>query len=199
MIITVAGFKGGVGKTVTALHLAAFLSQKSDKVLLIDGDPNHSSLNWAERGDLPFNVCSLIGAAKASRRASDIVIDTEGNPDTDAIKDFAETSDLVVLPTTADILAIEALLNAVDSLSNLGLYGVVLTMIDSRKRGDAEAAKRALERQNIPVFNQMIRRLTAYERAALQGVIVRDSGDRFSRIAWQEYKNLGREILEYAS
>lgn len=199
MIITVAGFKGGVGKTVTALHLAAFLAQKSDKVLLIDGDPNHSSLNWAERGDLPFNVCSLIGAAKASRRAESIVIDTEGNPDLDAIKDFAETSDLVVLPTTADILAIEALLNAVDSLSNLGLYGVVLTMVDSRKRSDAEAAKRALERQKIPVFNQMIRRLTAYERAALQGVIVRDSGDRFSRIAWSEYEALGKEVVSYAS
>ena len=199
MIITVAGFKGGVGKTVTALHLAAFFAQSSDKVLLIDGDPNHSSLNWADRGDLPFNVCSLIGAAKASRRASDIVIDTEGNPDLDVIKDFAETSDLVVLPTTADILAIEALLNAVDSLSNLGRYGVVLTMIDSRKRSDAEAAKRALEQQNIPVFKQSIRRLTAYERAALAGCIVRDSGDRFSRIAWSEYEALGKEVLSYAS
>ena len=36
--VTVASVKGDVGKTVTAVHLAAFLSGK-DATLLVDGDP----------------------------------------------------------------------------------------------------------------------------------------------------------------
>ena len=45
MIITVAGFKGGVGKTTTAIHLACYFAQQSEKTLLVDGDPNRSSLS----------------------------------------------------------------------------------------------------------------------------------------------------------
>jgi hypothetical protein len=40
--VTVAGVKGGVGKTVTAVHLAAFLSGK-DATLLVEGT---RSLCW---------------------------------------------------------------------------------------------------------------------------------------------------------
>jgi chromosome partitioning protein len=48
MILTVASFKGGVGKTTTAVHLAAYLQKKSP-TLLIDGDPNRSASKWTTR------------------------------------------------------------------------------------------------------------------------------------------------------
>jgi cellulose biosynthesis protein BcsQ len=46
MIITLARFKGGVGKATTAIHLAAFFHGDAE-TLLIEADPNRSALAWA--------------------------------------------------------------------------------------------------------------------------------------------------------
>ena len=194
MIITVAGFKGGVGKTTTAIHLACYFAQQSEKTLLVDGDPNRSSLSWSKRGTLPFQVCDLMAAAKASRGKDHVIVDTEARPDEDELEALASGCDLLVLPSTPDALALEALLATVDHLQNLDAYGVVLTMVDSRKKGTAEQARDTLKRLSIPVFNQVIRRLTAYEKAALSGVPVYETGERFGRIAWGEYQSLAKEI-----
>jgi chromosome partitioning protein len=198
MIITVAGFKGGVGKTTTAVHLACYFAKKSDKTLLVDGDPNRSSLSWSKRGNLPFQVCDLMSAAKASRGKEHVIVDTEAHPDENELDALAEGCDLLVLPSTPDALALEALLSTVDKLQNLTAYGVVLTMVDSRKKTTAMQAKDTLNRLSIPVFKQMIRRLTAYEKAALAGVPVYETGDRFGRIAWGEYESLAKEIESHA-
>ena len=48
MLITVAGFKGGVGKTTSAVHLACYLALIG-KTLLVDGDPNRSATGWSKR------------------------------------------------------------------------------------------------------------------------------------------------------
>jgi len=197
MIITVAGFKGGVGKTTTAIHLTCYFAQQSEKTLLVDGDPNRSSLSWSKRGNLPFQVCDLMAAAKVSRGKDHVIVDTEAHPDEDELEALAEGCDVLVLPSTPDALALEALLATVENLQNLDAYGVVLTMVDSRKKATAEQARETLKRLSIPVFDQMIRRLTAYEKAALAGIPVYETGDRFGKVAWREYESLGKEIASY--
>ncbi len=198
MIITVAGFKGGVGKTTTAVHLACYFARKSDKTLLVDGDPNRSATGWGKRGKLPYTVADMLQAAKASRGMEHIIIYTEAHPDEEELETLAKGCDFLVMPTSPDALAIEALLQTVDALEGLESYGVLITMVDSRKRTTASQARAALVNLNIPVFKQDIRRLTAYEKAALLGVPVYESGDRFSKIAWDEYQALGKEIEKYA-
>ena len=199
MIVTVASFKGGVGKTTTAFHLAKYFSETGEPTLLVDGDPNRSSLSWAERGDLPFEVCDFEASAMASRKAEHIIIDTKGYPDARQLEVLAKGCDLLILPTTADALALDALVSTIKSVRQLKAdYSVLLTKLDSRETGSNRGARELFESRSIPIFKQSIRQLSAFKKAALAGVAVCDVADRRAQEAWEEYEQLGKEIQNNA-
>ncbi len=196
MIITVASFKGGVGKTTTAVHLAAYLAAKAP-TLLLDGDENRSATAWAQRGSLPFRVADERQAAKLGRAYEHLVIDTQARPNHDDLKALAEGCDLLVVPSTPDVLALDALILTVEALKGLRnvAYKVLLTVVQPRPNKDGEEARSTLEELEIPTFDGCIHRLVAFQKAALKGVPVNQVDDPRAWSAWNDYEKIGEQIL----
>ncbi len=193
VLITITGFKGGVAKTTTAVHLACYFSHRGD-TLLVDGDPNRSATNWSKRGAFPFKVVDLMQAALYSPNYEHIVIDTAARPNQDELEALADGCNLLVLPTPPDALAIDALMQTVDLLQALGSdrYRLLLTMVHPKPVKMAAQARAALS--ELPLFKSEVRRFIAYEKASLMGVPVYEVKDRMAKIAWSDYEAVGKEI-----
>ncbi|MBX9569382.1 MAG: ParA family protein [Candidatus Obscuribacterales bacterium] len=196
MIITVASFKGGVGKTTTAFHIAAFLNERG-KTLLVDGDPNRSVMKWAERGDVPFKVVDLMGAAMHAPNFEHIVFDTEARPEYEDLKALSDGCHLLVLPTTPDVLSLEALMLTVKALRDAKStkFKVLLTIVPPRPERDGQEARQYLHAEGLPVFKSEIRRFAAYKKAALTGIPVHEIKAGNAKEAWEDYRNVGEEIV----
>jgi chromosome partitioning protein len=201
MIITVASHKGGVGKTTTAIHLAAYLHTLAP-TLLVDGDSIRAATKWSRRGNgkgLPFKVVPVGQMARYVREYTHIVTDTEANPSDDDFRDAAEGCDLLVIPAEPETTATDGLTYTLARLREYRHehHKVLLTRVPPRPQTEGAQLRAALVANAIPVFASEIPLLVAYRKASAAGVSVsalRD--DRNAPRAWQAYEAVGKEIMQ---
>ena len=190
------GYKGGTGKTTSAVHLAAYLQGKAPTVL-IDGDPNRSASEWAALGRLTFRVEDERKAARSgvARDFPNVVLDTEARPALADLRDLAEDFDLLVVPSPPDALSLRALVKTLAALSSLeARYRVLLTICPPAPSRVAEEARADLKNEGVPIFRASIPRLAVFGKAALEGVTVREVRDERAAVGWGAYVAAWKEL-----
>lgn len=195
-IITVTGFKGGVAKSTTAIHLATYFADKG-KTILVDSDPNRSAMGWSSRAPskVPFQVADERQAMRLVSRMDYVIIDTPARPHTDDLQELAKGCELLILPTSPDILSLEPMLATTQELGEAP-YRVLITLAPPPPSKDAALMRDDLREGGLPVFETMIRRTVGFPKAALEGVPIRDLSEPRLRAAWSDYEALGAEIEE---
>lgn len=207
--ISVVNQKGGVGKTTLVVHLAAGLARHGGRVLLVDGDPQGSALDWsaAREGEPLFSVIGLpkptlhkeIPALGAAYDA--VVID--GPPRVnDVARSAILAADLVLIPVQPSPYDVWAAAEIVNLIAESSVYkeGQRAAFVINRRIVNTAIGRDvadALAGYKLPVLAASLCQRVAFAESATRGQTVYETNP--TGPARDEVDALTEEVLGLAA
>lgn len=208
MIISILNQKGGVGKTTLTLHLATAFSLMGKKVMVVDADPQGSSLDWSasRTTDALFPVIglpkpNLHKAIQEHISAYDIIL-VDGPPRVNELARSAIiAADLVLIPVQPSPYDVWAAKEIIDLLKEASVFKEKQKYAFTINRKIVNTAigrdvADALQGYETPVLESVLSQRVAFAESAAQGQTVLEISPKGS--ASEEVMTLAKEVLKFA-
>lgn len=167
MRIAVVNSKGGVGKTTTAIYLAAAAAASGQTVELLDLDKQGSAAGWVGAASAPQSVKATratVASLKQPCRCDVAIIDTSPASERE-IDSAAAAADFVVIPSMPGELNDARALATWAYLDHKGIAAAVLLVNVEDRRQVAKQSKARFDAA-VSVFETVIPSRTAIARTA---------------------------------
>ncbi len=217
-VIALANQKGGVAKSTTSINLAMGLSLRGFDVLLIDGDVQSTSLDWASVREMSnletlFTVISVPKnnlakeVGKLKTKYDFVIIDSAGRQ-SELSRLAIVACDIAIIPNSSspfDAWATQATINNINEISSYREFSsyFLLTGIAVKTKVFDEVSSWIKENGgDIPLLDSTIALRTAYARSGGNGQTIYDFKDdqgRKNQKGIDEMNALINEIFEKES
>lgn len=202
-VIALVGNKGGAGKTTLSINLAMALAGQADTVL-VDADPQGSSIQWKVIGDSRLPVVVADGTldeaiTSMARQYQHVVVDCPPSvqaPQTHEALQACDVALIPVQPSPVDLWATVHIEQAVEQAKQINSQlsaWLIINQLEPRTML-SRLVLDAVAEIDLPVAQTPIRRRAIYRSSVLEGKSVYDMGRRGAD-AVSELNQLIREVV----